>query len=279
MRRIFLQIAYDGSGYCGFQEQREGASIEGCLNTALALLLPEERPAVTGASRTDAGVHARGNAVMFDTVSRIPGERFSQALNRYLPDDIRVLRSMEMPADFHVRFTPHTKRYEYRIDPGRIPDPLRVRYTYNYSFPLDLMRMQAAAERLLGTHDFTSFVNPDSQVFQHGGDAVRTIYGIEVLRDGAVGKSVGNGAEDAGGTAEIVVRISGNGFLYHMIRIIVGTLLEVGRGRRSPEDMDRVLEQRDRRAAGPTVPAKGLCLMALDYGEPSGPGAAAGPAE
>lgn len=249
MRRIKLCIAYDGTAYHGWQQQNGRASIEGSLNEALAQLLPQEKPLIMGASRTDAGVHALGNVGAFDTASRIPAVNFPQALNHYLPEDIRVMAAEEVPERFHPRFTAHRKCYEYHIDPGRVPNPLRLRYCYNYSFPLDLGEMQRAADFLTGVHDFRSFVNPDSQVFQHGGDAVREIYGIQV-------------AERNG---EIVISVSGNGFLYHMIRILAGTLLLVGRGKLAADAIPGILAARDRRAAGPTAPAKGLCLCALDY--------------
>ncbi len=251
MRRIKLTIAYDGTAYHGWQQQNGRASIEGSLNAALAQLLPQEKPLIMGASRTDAGVHALGNVGAFDTASRIPAANFPQALNHYLPEDIRVMAAEEVPERFHPRFTPHRKCYEYHIDPGRVPNPLRLRYCYNYSFPLALAEMQRAADLLTGVHDFRSFVNPDSQVFQHGGDAVREIYEIKVKEQ--------NG--------EIIISVSGNGFLYHMIRILAGTLLLVGRGKLAADAMPEILAARDRRAAGPTAPAKGLCLCALEYEE------------
>lgn len=244
-----MTLAYDGTNYHGWQKQEGRASIEGTLNQALRELLPGECPEVTGASRTDAGVHACGNVACFDTESRIPGERFVRALNRYLPEDIRILESAEVSLDFHPRFTEHRKCYEYRIDRGEVALPGRRLYTYHYSFPLNLEKMRKAAIYLIGVHDFRSFVNPDSQVFSHGGDAVREIYELQIEeRDG-----------------ELRIRISGSGFLYHMIRIIVGTLLQVGAGKREPEEIPEILEKKDRRAAGQTVPAKGLCLLELKY--------------
>ncbi len=249
MRRIKLTIAYDGTDYHGWQQQEGRASIEGSLNAALAQLLPQEKPLIIGASRTDAGVHALGNVGTFDTTSRIPAGNFPQALNHYLPADIRVMAAEEVPEGFHPRFTEHKKYYEYHVDPGRVPNPLRLRYCYNYSFPLDLAEMQRGADFLTGVHDFRSFVNPDSQVFQHGGDAVREIYGMQVTER--------NG--------EIVISVSGNGFLYHMIRILAGTLLLVGRGKLSADAIPDILAALDRRASGPTAPAKGLCLCALQY--------------
>ena len=286
MRRIKLTIAYDGTNYRGWQIQQpttvhpEGSvpTIQGELQRALGQLLPKETVhgaapeksldpltspdhvdgaaapgiiPVVGASRTDSGVHALGNVACFDTESKIPAANFPKAINRFLPADIRVLQAVEVSMDFHPRFVPHEKCYEYRVDHGRVANPLTRLYAYNYTYPLDLERMRAAARELVGVHDFTSFVNPDSQVFEHGGDAVREIYSIDILEEGS----------------QLVIRIRGNGFLYHMIRIIVGTLLVIGNGRRAPEDIRTMLAAKDRTTAGPTVPAHGLCLCALHYDE------------
>ena len=261
MRRIRLTIAYDGTNYRGWQIQQptpahpEGSvpTIQGELQRALGQLLPKEGNIipVVGASRTDSGVHALGNVACFDTESTIPAANFPKAINRYLPADIRVMQADEVSMDFHPRFVPHEKCYEYRIDHGRVANPLTRLYAYHYTYPLDLERMRTAARELVGVHDFTSFVNPDSQVFEHGGDAVREIYSIDIMEEGS----------------QLVIRIRGNGFLYHMIRIIVGTLLVIGNGRRTPEDIRTMLAAKDRTTAGPTVPAHGLCLCALHYDE------------
>ena len=286
MRRIRLTIAYDGTNYRGWQIQQPTAAhpegsfptIQGELQRALGQLLPKEAVygaapeksldpltspdhvdeaaapgilPVVGASRTDSGVHALGNVACFDTESTIPAANFPKAINRYLPPDIRVMQADEVSMDFHPRFVPHEKCYEYRIDHGRVANPLTRLYAYNYTYPLDLERMRAAARELVGVHDFTSFVNPDSQVFEHGGDAIREIYSIDILEEGS----------------QLVICIRGNGFLYHMIRIIVGTLLVIGNGRRAPEDIRTMLAAKDRTTAGPTVPAHGLCLCALHYDE------------
>ncbi len=254
VRRIGLRIAYDGTAYHGWQMQQGIPTIEGELIRALEMLLPEERPLPIGASRTDAGVHALGNVAVFDTGSRIPAGNFTMALNRYLPSDIRVMEAMELPDGFHPRFTPHRKIYAYHVDNSRIPNPMHRLYSYHFPFELDVERMQAAADCLVGEHDFTSFANPDSQVLVHGGDAVRTIWRLEA------------GWEDRT-AGRLRVLAEGNGFLYNMIRIIVGTLLLAGRGRLSPLDMQDILLARDRTKAGPTVPARGLCLVRLDYQE------------
>lgn len=249
MRRIRLDIAYDGTNYHGWQYQEGQSTIEGELRRALSELLPGEEVGLTGASRTDAGVHARQNTACFDTKSRIPGVNFSMALNCRLPVDIRILRSIEAEEDFHPRFSPHKKVYEYRIDRSRIPDPLKRLYCFSFSFPLSLSEMRLAAKELVGEHDFRSFANPDSQVLMHGGDAVRTLYELSLREEGE----------------ELILHFEGSGFLYHMIRILTGTLLEIGSGRRRAAEIPEILAAGDRRRAGFTAPAKGLCLLALCY--------------
>ena len=340
-RRIKLTIAYDGTNYKGWQiqnptkEKQEGdkPTIQGMLTLGLGNLLKRSSGTDTslasdknsqregnslkddsiqliGASRTDSGVHAMGNVAVFDTDSTIPTENFPSAINSFLPEDIRVVKAEEVPAEFNPRFEPHEKVYEYKVDNSPIPSPMGRLYAYNFTYALNIEKMRQAAEYLCGVHDFTSFVNPDSQVFEHGGDAVREIYSIEILSDrgrkspedtnsvnmpsevhedtssvnapgrahedknsanasGSVQEAVNSSnasrkvqEEDAG---LITFRIRGNGFLYHMIRIIVGTLLQVGNGKREPEDIRSILEAKDRTKAGPTVPAKGLCLKELRY--------------
>lgn len=244
IKRIMLTVAYDGTYYHGWQLQNNGKTIEGELNKALSRLL-QENVEVIGASRTDAGVHALCNAAVFDTEAAIPPEKYAYALNQMLPIDIRIRKSQEVPIDFHPRKTKTCKTYEYRIDCEEFANPLKTRYAYFTYVPLDERKMQAAAEFLIGTHDFKSFcsVNTTAQ------STVRTIYDIQVKRGGA----------------DIVIHITGNGFLYNMVRIIVGTLMDVGRGRYAPDMVKRILEKTDRCAAGPTVPACGLVLKELRF--------------
>ncbi|WP_036607971.1 tRNA pseudouridine synthase A [Oribacterium sp. P6A1] len=290
-RRIKLTISYDGSNYKGWQiqnpteEKPEGdrPTVQGMLTLAIRNLIKGEEIQLIGASRTDSGVHAKGNVAVFDTESSIPAENFPFAINSFLPDDIRVMKAEEVDLDFNPRFVPHKKTYEYKVDNSLIQLPVNRLYTYNFTYGLDLKKMKKAADYLVGEHDFTSFVNPDSQVFEHGGDAVREIYSVEIL--GQKESTVDNyGTDEKSENTElghkntsvsrrvktseeqlITIRISGNGFLYHMIRIIVGTLLQVGNGKREPEEIKDILEARDRTKAGPTVPAKGLCLVELNY--------------
>ena len=229
MRRIRLRVAYDGTAYCGWQVQPEVPTIEGELNQAISRLTKEEI-IVIGASRTDAGVHAKGNVAVFDTESTIPADRFAYALNPLLPEDIVVVASDEVEADWHPRYCDTEKTYEYKILNSKFPDPMRRRDTYHVSFDLDLEKMREAAEYLKGEHDFKSFCNVHTQVE----DTVRTIYDLEVEKEGEL----------------ITIRVRGNGFLYNMVRILAGTLIGVGRGAIAPEQIPAILEAKDRQAAG-----------------------------
>ena len=204
MKRVMLRVAYDGTDYCGWQLQPNGVTIEEVLNKALSSLLKEDIQ-VIGASRTDSGVHAMGNVAVFDTESRIPGDKICFALNQRLPDDVRIQASEEVPLTFHPRKANCVKTYEYKILNSKFPDPMRRRDTYHVSFDLDLEKMREAAEYLKGEHDFKSFCNVHTQVE----DTVRTIYDLEVEK-----------AEEL-----ITIRVRGNGFLYNMVRILAGTLI------------------------------------------------------
>ncbi|MBO7363912.1 MAG: tRNA pseudouridine(38-40) synthase TruA [Lachnospiraceae bacterium] len=242
MRRILLTIAYDGTNYVGWQAQPNGTSIEEVLGAALSRLLHEE-VRVTGASRTDSGVHADGNLAVFDTGSRIPAEKFTFALNPFLPEDIKVQASREVPPSFHPRKMNSVKTYEYRILNRTVPVPKERNYAYFYYYPLDAGKMDRAAKALLGEHDFTSFCS----IHTNAEDRVRRIYACDVRREGEV----------------VTLRISGSGFLYNMVRIIAGTLVQIGSGLRPEADMAAILEARDRAAAGPKAPAQGLTLKSI----------------
>lgn len=244
MKRVKLTVAYDGTNYCGWQVQPNGVTIESELNRHLSELLGEEIR-VIGASRTDAGVHARGNVAVFDTTSRIPAEKISYALNTRLPEDIRIQESCGVPSDFHPRFCHTEKTYEYRICNRRFPDPCARLYSLFYYWDLDVDRMQRAADYLVGTHDFTSFCTNKPEVT----DRVRTIYSIDVVRDGEM----------------VTIRVRGNGFLYNMVRIIVGTLLRVGSKMMEPEEIPEILAARDRSRAGDTARPQGLTLVQIRY--------------
>lgn len=244
MKRVKLTVAYDGTNYCGWQVQPNGVTIESELNRHLTELLGEEIR-VTGASRTDAGVHAMGNVAVFDTAARMPAERISYALNTRLPEDIRIQESRQVAPDFHPRFCETRKTYEYRICSRRFPDPCSRLYSLFYYWELDVERMRKAGAYLVGTHDFTSFCTAKPEVTNR----VRTIYSLEVQKSGDL----------------ITVRICGNGFLYNMVRIIVGTLLRIGSGMQEPEEIREILRARDRGAAGDTARPQGLSLIRIEY--------------
>ncbi len=244
MKRVKLVVAYDGTNYSGWQLQKNAVTIEQKLNEALSELLGEEI-VVTGASRTDAGVHSLGNVCVFDTNTRIPAEKISFALNARLPEDIVVQDSCEVNADFHPRAGKSSKTYEYRVLNRTFPDPTRRRDTYFYHYPLDVAAMQKAASLLEGEHDFKSFCSVHAQVET----TVRTIYNCTVGKDGDI----------------IKIRVTGNGFLYNMVRIIAGTLIEVGAGKRAPEEILEMLKRTDRCSAGPTAPAHGLTMIGIHY--------------
>lgn len=243
-KRIMLTVAYDGTNYCGWQIQPNGVTIEGVLNASLSTLLHEEIT-VIGASRTDSGVHALCNVAVFDTFSPIPGEKLSYALNQRLPEDIRVVASKEVDVTFHPRHCESRKTYEYHIVNAPFPNPMKRLYCYFTYVPCNIVAMQEAAQYLVGEHDFKSFCTTGAQVES----TVRTITELQVFAQ-----------ED-----EIIIRVAGTGFLYNMVRIIAGTLLEVGYGRRSAAELPAVLAARDRQAAGPTAPAHGLRLVKYDF--------------
>ncbi len=316
-RRILLRVAYDGTNYHGWQLQPNAATIEGELNRALCALTGEEI-VVTGASRTDAGVHALGNVAVFDTTSRIPAEKFSYALNQRLPEDIVIQSSKQVADDFHPRHCDCRKTYEYDILNRTFPLPAYRNTAYFLYGTLDIEAMQKACQAFLGEHDFASFCAAGAQVQT----TVRTIYSLTVecrplteagtpvspasgeavnAADGKHGEQVqqaqsasgemlnaaaGESDEQvqqaqpesgetaipaAGGTNAgsadqlLTICVKGNGFLYNMVRIIAGTLVEVGRGHIKPEEVAGIIAAKDRANAGPTAPARGLRLVEIEY--------------
>lgn len=244
MKRVKLIVAYDGSNYSGWQIQPNAVTIEEILNFHLTQLLREPIK-VIGASRTDAGVHALGNVAVFDTSARMPAEKISFAMNTRLPADIRIQDSCEVPLDFHPRFQRTIKTYEYSILNRKFPDPTKRLYSLFYYHPLDVEKMQRAADYLVGEHDFKSLCTHKADVES----TVRTIYSVDIEKNGEM----------------ITIRIRGNGFLYNMVRIITGTLLRVGTGYYQPEYMKELLEAKDRQAAGETAPPQGLMLVKIEY--------------
>ncbi len=244
MKRVKLTIAYDGTNYCGWQIQNNGITIEEVINRELTRLLGEEIK-VIGASRTDSGVHALGNVAVFDTETRIPAEKISFALNQKLPDDIRITNSCQVADDFHPRYCDTIKTYEYRIWNDRFPNPLVRLYSKFVYFNIDIERMEKAAAYLVGEHDFKSFCTPRTQVES----TVRTVTEISFFKEGNM----------------ITMRIKGTGFLYNMVRIIMGTLLKCGMGMYEPEYVKEILDACDRAKAGPKAEACGLTLMGIEY--------------
>ena len=277
MKRILLTVAYDGTGYSGFQAQKSGVpTIERELNRALTELTGVDTE-VSGASRTDAGVHALCNLAVFDTESRIPPEKFANALNVRLPEQICVQNSREVPLDFHPRFCDTVKTYDYVIYNAPFPSPRKKRYTHYSYTPFDVEKMREAAQYLVGEHDFKSFCSIHTQAQT----TTRTITEIEVIErpceeeqtaervaamippfdmDNDSGTDPGP-ARRTVSPREIVIRVSGTGFLYNMVRIIAGTLMEAGRGALAPEQIKVILNACDRSKAGPTAPPEGLTLV------------------
>ena len=239
-----LRVAYDGTDFCGWQIQNEKRTVEGELNTAINKLTGEDI-LVIGASRTDSGVHAKGNVAVFDTESAIPADKFMYALNTLLPEDVSVVDSLQVSDDFHPRHCKSVKTYEYRIYTSRINDPLKRRYAYRFPANLDVEAMDEAAKYLIGVHDFKSFCCVRTQAET----TVREIFSADVFRDGE----------------DIVIRVSGAGFLYNMVRIIAGSLMEVGSGKYEASHIKEVLEKTDRTSAGFTAEPQGLTLIGIEF--------------
>lgn len=244
MKRIQLRVAYDGTDFCGWQIQPDKRTVEGELDKALYELL-HVKMHVIGASRTDAGVHALGNVAVFDTDSPIPPEKYTFALNQRLPRDIRIQSSEEVPQDWHPRRCDCRKTYEYRILNRPVSLPTESRYSWFCHQELSLERMQRAAAYLVGTHDFKSFCSAKTDVES----TVRTIYQLDVVRQGEL----------------IKICVQGNGFLYNMVRIIAGTLLQAGQGTIEPERIPEILASCARKNAGMTAPAHGLRLVEIAF--------------
>ena len=246
MKRILLTVEYDGTNYAGWQRQINGLAVQQVLEETLQKAT-KERIVVTGASRTDAGVHALGQAVHFDTDSRIPPEKYPFVLNTMLPRDIRVHTGREVPEGFHARFMTCGKRYTYRIVNSRHASAIRRNTHVHVPLPLDLAPMQEAAKQLLGTHDYAAFQAA-------GGTAkttIRTITRAELEQRGD----------------EIILTVEGDAFLYNMVRIIAGTLIEIGLGRRTVNAFSEAYETLDRLSLGVTAPPQGLELTKVYYPE------------
>lgn len=289
MKRVFLKVAYDGTEYVGWQMQPNGTAVEEVINNHLSQLLNEEI-AIIGASRTDSGVHALGNVAVFDTETRIPADKICFALNQRLPGDIVITDSFEVAADFHPRRAKCRKTYEYRIYNATHPNPIVRRYSHFIYIPLDVEAMRKAAGYIIGEHDFASFCSAHGQQKT----TIRTIYGLEISIDSEESTKGSGGCffdndlnidrqsaidsekrivspggisrnEKKEGAGMIRIKITGNGFLYNMVRIIVGTLIKVGHHVYPPEHVKEIIEACDRQAAGPCAPAQGLTLVGIQY--------------
>jgi tRNA pseudouridine38-40 synthase len=244
MKNIKIVIEYDGTRYCGWQRQKNGVSIQETIEKAIEKVTGEKTE-IIGSSRTDAGVHAKGQVANFLTSSTVPPEKICYAINSFLPDDIVILSSQEVPLDFHSRYSSKGKKYSYTILNRKIPSALLKNYSAHIPYELNIEDMIRASKYFLGEHDFSAFKSTGSSVKGN----VRTIKRLELIKD-----------EDI-----IKMFIEANGFLYNMVRIIAGTLIEVGKGRIKPDDIPFIIDSRDRKKAGPTAPAQGLCLEKVYY--------------
>ena len=247
MARYKCIIAYDGTAFAGYQVQPEKRTVQSELETALGKMHKGEKVRVTASGRTDAGVHAKGQVIHFDSANELPAENWQKALNALLPSDIVVLDVKLAPDTFHARFDPIGKEYRYVIRRGPLRDPFKRNQAYHFPYPLDFKAMREAISYLVGTHDFTSFCATNTNVVEK----VRTIHEIELIEEDDL----------------LVFRFVGSGFLYNMVRILVGTLLEVGSGKRKACEMQDIIAKQDRQCAGKTAPGHGLYLWEVFYPE------------
>ncbi len=253
MRYFKLTIAYDGTDFHGWQIQAEKPTIQGEIVSVLRRLT-QEHVYLHGAGRTDAGVHALGQVGSFRTQSALSAEEFQRALNALLPRTIRIVDSEEVGPDFDARWSARGKIYRYRIYRGKVVPPMIWRYVLHYPFPLDEEAMRDAAARFAGAHDFASFAaSTGSEEDDKERTTEREIFSTELVR--------------TAGDEELVFTVRGRSFLRYMVRKMVGTLLDVGRGRLKPDDIDRLFELRDRSKSGPTVPPQGLVMVEVQHEE------------
>jgi len=253
MRYFKLTIAYDGTDFHGWQMQANKPTIQGEIVSVLRRIT-QDQTVLHGAGRTDAGVHALGQVASFRTQSALSALEFQRALNALLPPAIRIVAAEEVGPDFHARWSAISKTYRYRLYRGKVVPPALWRYVLHYPFPLDEEAMRIAASRFVGPHDFAAFAaSTGSEDEDKERSTVREIYSSEIVR-----------SEDR---EELVYTVRGRSFLRYMVRKMVGTLLEVGRGRLVPDDILRLYELRDRSKSGPTVPPQGLCMVEVTHDE------------
>lgn len=253
MRHFKLKIAYDGTDFHGWQMQGDKPTIQGEIVNVLQRVT-QEKIFLHGAGRTDAGVHALGQVASFKTQSALGAQEFQRALNALLPPAIRIVGAEEVGPDFHARWSALRKTYRYRLYRGKVVPPALWRYVLHYPFPLDEDAMRDATARFVGMHDFTAFAaSADSEDEERVRSTEREIYSTELAR--------------TPDNEELAFTVSGRSFLRYMVRKMVGTLLDVGRGRLKPEDIDRLFESKDRSKAGPTVPPQGLVMVEVQHQE------------
>jgi tRNA pseudouridine38-40 synthase len=245
MNRYKCIISYDGSGYSGYQVQPNKRTVQSQIEAVLAKIHKGSHVRISASGRTDAGVHAKGQVIHFDSPLSLLEEKWGLALNSMLPEDISVLAVEKVDPAFHARFDAEGKEYRYFLYQSPKRDPFQRNYAFHYPYPLNLEDMREAYKYLLGTHDFSSFCSARTEVE----DKVRTIETIEITQE----------------DERVCFRFIGNGFLYNMVRILVGTLLEVGSGKRKPKDIMEILEKKDRSYAGKTAPGQGLYLWKVYY--------------
>ncbi len=244
MKRFKMIIAYDGTNYSGFARQPNAITIQEVLEGAIKQIVQEDIKTL-GAGRTDTQVHAKGQCVTFDSETKIPPEKLLRAINSRLPQDIVIREIEEVSMDFQPRYGAKRKTYRYQILNSKIADPFLYKYTMQYPYNLDIEKMREAANVIVGEHDFKCFCSSGSSVK----DTVREIYSLNITRDGDI----------------VNIEVCGNGFLYNMVRIIVGTLLWVNEGKITPKDIEEMFITHDRKKAGPTAPPQGLTMMNIEY--------------
>jgi len=247
MKRVKCTVAYDGSFFAGYQVQPNKRTVQGEIETALSKLHKGEPIKIFASGRTDAKVHAKGQVIHFDSPLNLPEDKWVKALNSLLPEDIAILESTYVKPNFHARFSVVEKEYRYKIRITKGKDPFLRNYVYHYPYPLNIERMKKGMYYFPGTYDFTSFCSAKTEIE----DRVRTISYVDLIEDNEI----------------LTFVIRGNGFLYNMVRIIVGTLLEIGSGEKSPDDIPDIIKKMDRDAAGRTAPGHGLYLWKVYYGE------------
>jgi tRNA pseudouridine38-40 synthase len=250
MRNLKVILSYDGAEFSGWQVQPDASTVQGAVASAIGRITGE-KVLPQGSGRTDAGVHALAQVMTFVTQSSVPTENFVKALNDILPASVRVMEVVEMPAEFHARHSAQAKTYRYRIYREPICPPFLARYVWHYPYQIDEESMARAAALVVGQKDFTSFAAVDPERGRDG-EAVSNV------------RSIFSSAWERSG-AELIYTVRGSGFLHHMVRNLVGTFILVGRGTLQEQDVTRILEARDRSAAGATAPASGLFLVNVEY--------------